>query len=36
MPAPLGGHNVYIIEQVFGLDENIYGLRRSQGHKLGQ
>ena len=36
MPAPLGGYNVCIIEQVFDLDIDIYGLRRSQGHKLGQ
>ena len=33
--CPVGGYNVCIIE-VFGLDTNIYGLRRSQGHKLGE
>ena len=36
MPAPVGGYNVCIIERVFGLDINIYGLRRSEGCKLGQ
>ena len=32
MPAPVGGYNVCIIEQVFGLDINIY---RAQSLNLG-